>query len=105
MTRTRAGRRRSARSPPAAGDAVEPRSMTRADGTVRLGVIGGTGTDALLAGGRAVSVETPFGAIGATVGQLGGTPAAMVLRHGAGHGALPHQVNYRGLVWALRQLG
>src|SRR5436190_1781780 len=71
----------------------------------RIGVIGGTGMEALLEGGRLLSVETPFGNVAATVGTLGDAPAVVILRHGPGHALLPHEINYRAIIWAMRSSG
>ncbi len=60
---------------------------------------------ALLAEGERTVVATPFGEVEAIAGALDGTPVVLVPRHGFGHARLPHEVNYRGNVWALRELG
>jgi 5'-methylthioadenosine phosphorylase len=70
-----------------------------------LGIIGGTGMEGLLVGGRDIAVETPFGDVPLRAGHVGGAPAAMLLRHGPGHARLPHEVNYRGNLWALHSFG
>lgn len=70
-----------------------------------IGIIGGTGMEELLREGDARIVATPFGPVEARVGRVAEGEAAVVLRHGPGHEWLPHQVNYRGNLWALRELG
>ncbi len=78
-----------------------------------LAIIGGTGLydlpdmrieeriDASAAGG------TPFGAPSGDVvrGTLDGRPLLFLARHGAGHRLLPHEVNYRANVFALKRAG
>jgi 5'-methylthioadenosine phosphorylase len=70
-----------------------------------VGIIGGTGMDALGDHDRPVEVMTPFGPALARVGQVGAVEAAVILRHGPDHRRLPHEVNYRANLWALRELG
>lgn len=70
-----------------------------------VGVIGGTGMEALLDGGDAEMVATPYGTVGVIVGRVGDQPAAFLARHGAHHALLPHEVDYRANLWALRSLG
>jgi 5'-methylthioadenosine phosphorylase len=74
-----------------------------------LAVIGGTGLYELpgleieqrLAGG------TPFGEASGEVlrGRLHGQPLLFLARHGSGHRLLPHEVNYRANVFALKRAG
>lgn len=58
-------------------------------------------------GGVAESVETPFGRPSAAPVRCGwGAEEIWVLpRHGVDHSILPHRVNYRANLWALRELG
>ena len=95
---TIAGRRR--RSTEGAGDMSE---------RVEIGIIGGTGlyemegfTDV-----REVAVETPFGAPSdrLMVGTLEGRRVAFLPRHGRGHRILPHELNFRANVFAMKPLG
>jgi 5'-methylthioinosine phosphorylase len=79
--------------------------MIETHGRFDVGIIGGTGMGELLAGSRAAPVDTPFGPVPVQVARLGAVPVAVLLRHGAGHAVLPHQVNYRANLWALRALG
>ena len=55
-----------------------------------IGVLGGSGLDALLEDARTVEVETPHGAPGApvVVGDVGGRSVAFRPRHGRSHEAL-----------------
>ena len=74
-----------------------------------LAIIGGTG----LYGLEAMRIEeeidaaTPFGtASGAIVrGRIEGREVLFMARHGAGHRLLPHEVNYRANIYALKRAG
>jgi len=74
-----------------------------------LGVIGGTGIYDLegLANVRHVEVDTPFGSPASPIimGELQGKTVAFLARHGPGHRILPHEVNYRANIYALKSLG
>jgi 5'-methylthioadenosine phosphorylase len=74
-----------------------------------IGIIGGTGlyemegfTDV-----REVRVETPFGppSEALVVGSLEGRRVAFLPRHGRGHRILPHELNFRANVYAMKALG
>lgn len=71
------------------------------------GIIGGTGVYNLgvLTGASLCNVDTPYGRVPVTTGYIRGTQVAFVARHGRGHAVPPHLVNYRGNIWALRELG
>jgi len=74
-----------------------------------LGIIGGTGIYDLpglkITEDRAV--ETPFGPPSAnfTMGTYGHQKVVFLARHGKSHEFLPHEVNYRANIWALKSLG
>ena len=77
-----------------------------------LAIIGGTGLYALP--GLALqppqpadAAQTPFGEASGAVqrGTLGGRPLLFLPRHGAGHRWLPHEVNYRANIFALKRAG
>ncbi len=79
-------------------------------GRVMLGIIGGTGLgEALgaLGAGRLHDPTTPFGKPSApiVVTEIGGTPVALLSRHGGGHRFNPSTVPYRANVYALKELG
>ena len=81
-----------------------------ANAKAKVGVIGGSGLgDALCSQteGRAVEVQTPFGApsdkIITTVWE--GVEIAILNRHGPGHSIPPSSVNYRANIYALKALG
>lgn len=78
--------------------------------TVKVGVIGGTGLgDALVAGlgGRAVTMETPFGPPSDALVEAswGEVDVAFLNRHGPGHVFPPSRVNYRANIYALKAVG
>ncbi|MGH2988819.1 MAG: MTAP family purine nucleoside phosphorylase [Solirubrobacterales bacterium] len=72
-----------------------------------VGVITGSGTYVLpgIVGGEERLVATEFGAVELTTGRLAGLEVIHVSRHGDGHPRLSHQVNHRGNVAALHELG
>jgi 5'-methylthioadenosine phosphorylase len=74
-----------------------------------LAIIGGTGLYDL-AGmhiDQRLDSDTPFGMpSGAIVrGRIGGQPLLFLARHGSGHRLLPHEVNYRANIFALKRAG
>ena len=74
-----------------------------------LGVIGGSGLYALdgLEVCKTHDIQTPFGAPSAPIieGVYNGQSILFLARHGAGHKFLPHEVNYRANIFALKSLG
>lgn len=69
-------------------------------------LIGGTGVEYLeLAEKQSIEQITPYGAVQAERGFLGGQEIVFLSRHGKGHAVPPHLVNYRANIWALRELG
>lgn len=74
-----------------------------------LAIVGGTGLYELpgLEIKDRVSGDTPFGTPSGEIlhGQLHGVPLLFLARHGAGHRLLPHEVNYRANVFALKRAG
>lgn len=74
-----------------------------------LAIIGGTGLYEL-EGLEVVAMEqpdTPFGAASSGIvrGRLGSQEVLFLSRHGAQHRFLPHEVNYRANIFALKALG
>jgi 5'-methylthioadenosine phosphorylase len=74
-----------------------------------LAIIGGTGLYEL-AGMHIVQrlpSETPFGEASGEVvlGEIGGRQVLFLARHGAAHRLLPHEINYRANVFALKRAG
>ena len=74
-----------------------------------LAIVGGTGLYDLpgLEIERRIGGDTPFGAPSGEVvkGHLHGVALLFLARHGAGHRLLPHEVNYRANVFALKRAG
>lgn len=74
-----------------------------------LAIIGGTGVyqmdglDVL----DTIDVTTPFGEPSSPVvkGRLGAHALLFLARHGAGHQKMPHEINYRANIYALKSLG
>jgi 5'-methylthioadenosine phosphorylase len=79
--------------------------MTNASPTIA--VIGGSGLYSLFDPTESTreQVETPYGTVGVTIGELGGRPVAFITRHGSDHSVAPHLINYRANIWALASLG
>lgn len=74
-----------------------------------LAIIGGTGVYQM-SGMRIVetrTVETPFGAPSSDIvkGAFGDHEILFLARHGSGHQHLPHEINYRANIYALKALG
>jgi len=78
-------------------------------GTVRLGIIGGSGLYGMegLKRTKEVSVTTPFGKPSdkILVGALEGVRVAFLARHGRGHKILPSELNFRANIYAMKKLG
>ena len=74
-----------------------------------IGIIGGSGLYEIsgLASVEEVSIETPFGAPSdhVVLGDFEGRRVAFLPRHGRGHRILPHEVNARANVHALKSIG
>lgn len=74
-----------------------------------LAIIGGTGLYQMdaLQDKQSISCDTPFGACSAPVikGRIGEHEVLFLARHGAGHARLPHEINYRANIYALKSLG
>ncbi len=72
-----------------------------------VAVIGGSGFYEFLNDPTDHAVSTPYGDPSApvAVGELAGRAVAFLPRHGRSHEFLPHRVNYRANIWALRSLG
>jgi 5'-methylthioadenosine phosphorylase len=74
-----------------------------------IGVLGGSGIYDLegLTNVEEVAVETPFGPPSDRIltGELGDARLAFLARHGRGHRVLPHEINYRANIFALKSLG
>jgi 5'-methylthioadenosine phosphorylase len=60
-----------------------------------------------LEGVERLRVDTPYGSPSdtLTVGRLGGMRMVFLPRHGRGHRILPHEINFRANIHAMKQLG
>lgn len=74
-----------------------------------LAIIGGTGLYQMqgMQVQESRSVATPFGMPSSDVvrGSVGGRDVLFLARHGAGHRLLPHEINYRANIFALKACG
>jgi len=74
-----------------------------------IGVIGGSGLYEMegFVQSEEKTVETPFGSPSDVLvgGALSGRKVWFLPRHGRGHRILPHEINHRANIWALRSLG
>ena len=74
-----------------------------------IGIIGGSGLYQIegLTDPTEHILETPFGPPSDSIfgGQLAGRQVFFLPRHGRGHVILPHELNHRANIWALRSLG
>ena len=71
-----------------------------------IGIIGGTGFYTMeMEELEHLHEETPFGTFTATSGIVEGKRIIFVARHGMRHKFLPHEVNYRANIYALKKLG
>jgi 5'-methylthioadenosine phosphorylase len=73
-----------------------------------IGIIGGSGLYQMeeLRHTTEHKVDTPFGSPSDTLvgGKLGGRQVYFLPRHGRGHRILPHEINYRANIYALRSV-
>ena len=73
-----------------------------------IGIIGGSGLYQMeeLRDATEHEIETPFGSPSDMLvgGRLGGRQVYFLPRHGRGHRILPHEINYRANIYALRSL-
>ena len=72
-----------------------------------IGIITGSGGHSLpgFTAAETLGVETPYGHVALGRGELGGTEALQVSRHGPGHARLSSSVNHRANLWALKAAG
>lgn len=50
-------------------------------------------------------VDTPYGSITYSCGEIQGRKVAFIPRHGKGHSLPPHQINYHANIWGLKKIG
>jgi 5'-methylthioadenosine phosphorylase len=72
-----------------------------------LAIVGGTGVynPQMLTNIERFNIETQFGSVPITVGNLAEKKIAFLARHGAKHSVPPHMINYRANIMALKMLG
>ena len=80
-----------------------------AETTPAIGIIGGSGLYQIdeLRDATEHKIDTPFGAPSDALigGTLSGRQVYFLPRHARGHRLLPHELNHRANIWALRSLG
>src|SRR3954462_652533 len=73
-----------------------------------IGIIGGSGLYQVegLTGATEQKMDTPFGSPSDSLmsGRLAGRQVYFLPRHARGHRILPHEINHRANIWALRSL-
>ncbi len=81
--------------------------MTDIKNLASIGIFGGSGFYKFLDNIKEYTIETPYGLTSDTiaVGTVGDTKVAFMPRHGRNHHLVPHKVNYRANVWAMKQIG
>ncbi len=72
-----------------------------------IGVFGGSGFYKFLDNIEEVRIETPYGmpSDNLFIGTIGEHKVAFMPRHGRNHSLLPHMINYRANVWAMKSIG
>ncbi|MGI8482383.1 MAG: S-methyl-5'-thioadenosine phosphorylase [Chthoniobacterales bacterium] len=77
-------------------------------GAAAIGIIGGSGLYQMegVADATEHQIDTPFGAPSDALigGQINGRQVYFLPRHGRGHRLLPHELNHRANIYALRSL-
>ena len=76
--------------------------------TAAIGIIGGSGLYQIegFSNPQEHQIDTPFGPPSDAIigGEVGGRRVFFLPRHGRGHRLLPHELNHRGNIYALRSL-
>jgi len=74
-----------------------------------IGIIGGTGLYQIdgFTDQKWVKVKTPFGPTSDDLltGKIAGRDVVFLARHARGHRILPHELNHRANIWAMKKLG
>ena len=72
-----------------------------------IGVFGGSGFYSFLEDIKEVQIDTPYGKPSDSlfIGKIGQHRVAFMPRHARNHSILPHQINYRANVWAMKEAG
>lgn len=73
----------------------------------KIGVFGGSGFYKFLDNIQEVKVETPYGmpSDNLFIGKIGAHDVAFMPRHGRNHSIMPHLINYRANLWAMKSVG
>ncbi len=73
----------------------------------KIGVFGGSGFYSFLENIQEIRVETPYGmpSDNLFIGEIGSHKVAFMPRHERNHTILPHLINYRANVWAMKSIG
>ncbi|MDR3573602.1 MAG: S-methyl-5'-thioinosine phosphorylase [Anaerolineaceae bacterium] len=73
----------------------------------RTGFITGTGfyTLAGITHARFQEIDTPFGKVSVEIGNFGEQEVVFIPRHGKKHTISPQDINYRGNIYAMKQMG
>lgn len=73
----------------------------------KIGVFGGSGFYSFLDNIEEIKVETPYGmpSDNLFIGQIGNNKVAFMPRHGRNHTIMPHLINYRANLWAMKSVG
>ena len=81
--------------------------MTTENQLASIGVFGGSGFYSFLDDIKEIKVETPYGmpSDNLFVGTIGNKKVAFMPRHGRNHTIMPHLINYRANVWAMKSIG
>lgn len=81
--------------------------MNHPEKKIKIGIIGGTGSDISFNNAKELKVYTPFGntSTAIIIGDFQGKKIAFLPRHGIGHSIPPHQINFRANIWAFKELG
>ncbi len=72
---------------------------------MKIAIIGGTGIYSIADGGEREVIATPYGDVPVYKSVVENLPVIFIPRHGEHHHLAPHEVNYRGNIWALAALG
>ncbi|MFX1552479.1 MAG: S-methyl-5'-thioadenosine phosphorylase [Promethearchaeota archaeon] len=74
---------------------------------IKIGIIGGTGSEIALENRKDIKVYTPYGNTSSAIiiGDFKGKKVAYLPRHGIGHAIPPHKLNFRANIWAIKELG
>jgi 5'-methylthioadenosine phosphorylase len=72
---------------------------------MKIGVVGGTGFYELLKDAKEIEISTEYGDVLVYEGKHAGKEVYFLPRHGKNHDCLAHEVNYRGNMMVLKQLG